>query len=92
MVLCTDYIDSCKSNYHTIIKRLSFAIIMEEYKHDNLDLLAIMYAGITLPNVLLNIYTKKKVKHPHVFFKWQMIQQVSRDYWPDNLKNAMVTC
>ena len=57
---------------------------MEEYQHDNLDLLAIMYAGITLPNVLLNIYTKKKVKHPHVFFKWQMIQQVSRDYWPDN--------
>jgi hypothetical protein len=37
------------------------------------------------------IYTKKKVKYPHVFLKWQMIQ-VSRDYWPDNLKNAMVTC
>ena len=38
-----------------------------------------------------NIYTKKKVKHTHVFVKWQMLQ-VSRDYWPDNLKNAMVTC
>jgi hypothetical protein len=37
------------------------------------------------------IYTKKKVKHPNVFLKWQMIQ-VSRDYWPDNLKNAKVTC
>ena len=37
------------------------------------------------------VYTKKKVKHPHVFLKWQMIQ-VSRDYWPDNLKNAMVIC
>jgi hypothetical protein len=24
--------------------------------------------------------------------KWQMIWQVSQDYWPDNLKNAMVTC
>jgi hypothetical protein len=24
--------------------------------------------------------------------KWQMIRQVSRDYWPDNLENAMVTC
>jgi hypothetical protein len=24
--------------------------------------------------------------------KWQMIRQVSRDYWPDNLKNAMMTC
>jgi hypothetical protein len=24
--------------------------------------------------------------------KWQMIRQVSQDYWPDNLKNAMVTC
>jgi hypothetical protein len=30
------------------------------------------------------------VKHSHVL-KWQMIQ-VSRDYWPDNIKNAMVTC
>ena len=40
----------------------------------------------------LFIYTKKKVKHPHVFLKWQMIRQVSQDYWPDNLKNAMVTC
>ena len=39
------------------------------------------------------IYTqRKKVKYPHVFLKWQMIRQVSRDYWPDNLKNAMVTC
>ena len=38
------------------------------------------------------LYTKKKVKHPHVFLKRQMIQQVSRDYWPNNLKNAMVTC
>jgi hypothetical protein len=38
-----------------------------------------------------DIYTKKNVKHHHVFLKWQMIQ-VSRDYWPDNLKNAMVTC
>ena len=38
------------------------------------------------------LYIKeKKVKHPDVFLKWQMIQ-VSRDYWPDNLKNAMVTC
>ena len=36
------------------------------------------------------IYTKKKVKHPHVFFKWQMMRQVSRDYWPDNLKNAIL--
>jgi hypothetical protein len=40
---------------------------------------------------LFNIYTKKEVKHLHVFLKWQIIQ-VSRDYWPDNLKNAMVTC
>jgi hypothetical protein len=24
--------------------------------------------------------------------KWQIIRQVSQDYWPDNLKNAMVTC
>jgi hypothetical protein len=41
---------------------------------------------------VMYIYTKEKVKHPHVFLKWQMIRQVSRDYWPDNLKNAMVTC
>ena len=34
---------------------------------------------------------KKKVKHPMFFFKWQMIRQWSRDYWPDNLKNTMVT-
>jgi hypothetical protein len=27
-----------------------------------------------------------------VFLKWQMIRQVSRDYCPDDLKNAMVTC
>jgi hypothetical protein len=25
----------------------------------------------------LNIYTKKQVKHPYVFFKWQMKQSVS---------------
>ena len=25
------------------------------------------------------------------FLKWQMIRQVSRDYWPGNLKNVMVT-
>ena len=25
------------------------------------------------------------------FWKWQMIRQVLRDYWPGNLKNAMVT-
>jgi hypothetical protein len=31
--------------------------------------------------------------HPSCFFlKWQMIRQVLRDYWPDILKNAMVTC
>ena len=41
---------------------------------------------------ICQLYTKKKVKHPHVFLKWQMIRQVSRDYWPDNLNNAMVTC
>ena len=89
MVLCTDYIGSCKSNYHTITKRLSFAIIMEEYKHDNLDLLAIMYADITLPNVLLNIYTKNKVKHPMFFLndKWYnkyheiTDQIISRTQW-----------
>ena len=45
-----------------------------------------------IPQSKLFIYTKKKVKHPHVFLKWQMIWQVSQDYWPDNLKNAMVTC
>jgi hypothetical protein len=42
------------------------------------------------PVLSYNIH-KKKVKHPHVFWKWQMIQ-VSRDYWLDNLKNAIVTC
>ena len=41
---------------------------------------------------LTKLYTKKKVKHPHFFFKWQMIRQLSRDYWENNLKNAMVTC
>jgi hypothetical protein len=51
----------------------------------------LMYNCSTVVYWLLNIYTKKKVKHPHVFLKWQMIQ-VSSDYWPDNLKNAMVTC
>jgi hypothetical protein len=49
------------------------------------------YIYITIKVCYLFIYTKKKVKHPHVFLKWQMIQ-VSRDYWPDNLQNAMVTC
>jgi hypothetical protein len=39
-----------------------------------------------------HVYKKKKVKHSMFFFKWQMIRQVSRDYWQDNLKNAMVTC
>jgi hypothetical protein len=39
-----------------------------------------------------NIYIKKKVKNLHVSLKWQMIRQVSWDYWPDNFKNAMVTC
>ena len=38
------------------------------------------------------VYTKKNVKHPHVFLKWQMIRQVSRDYWPNKLNNAIVTC
>jgi hypothetical protein len=39
-----------------------------------------------------HVYIKTKVKHPMFFLKWQMIWQVSRDYWQDNFKNAMVTC
>jgi hypothetical protein len=89
MVLCTDYIGSCKSNYHTITKRLSFAIIMEEYKHDNLDLLAIMYADITLPNVYW-IYTQRTKLSTPMFFlndKWYnkyheiTDQIISRTQW-----------
>jgi len=31
-------------------------------------------------DTIVNVYTKKKVKHPHVFLKCQMIRQLSRDY------------
>jgi hypothetical protein len=37
--------------------------------------------GHSLMLLQLYLYTKKKVKHPHVFLKWQIIRQVSRDYW-----------
>ena len=55
-------------------------LILKGYKCTNMKLL------------WSNIYIKKKVKHPHVSLKWQMIRQQSRDYWPYNFKNAKVTC
>ena len=59
---------------------LQMFLILKGYKCTNMKLL------------WSNIYIKKKVKHPHVSLKWQMIRQVSRDYWPYNFKNAKVTC
>jgi hypothetical protein len=55
-------------------------LILKGYKCTNMKLL------------WSNIYIKKKVKHPHVSLKWQMIRQVSRDYWPYNFKNAKEIC
>jgi hypothetical protein len=47
--------------------------------------------GTLIGYIYIYIHTKKKVKHPMFFFKWQMIRQISRDYWPDNLNNAIIS-
>jgi hypothetical protein len=42
--------------------------------------------------ICVPMYTQRKRLSTPISLKWQIIRQVSRDYWPGNLKNAMVTC
>jgi uncharacterized membrane protein (UPF0136 family) len=89
------HLNLCSFYWAIVVLLISVGVILSWYiytkkkvKH-HIQVVLLISVGVILS---WYIYTKKKVKHPHVFLKWQMIRQVSRDYWPDNLKNAMVTC
>ena len=93
-ICLTQYITGYNNMLHSVIcwSPFSFLTCVMFYYSKRLICLPNMQNAVSWPLLDSGIYAqRKKLSTRMVFLKWQTIRQASRDYWPDNLKNAMVT-